>query len=65
MLGRGILAKTVFGNCFLMSLKKSPDDVVKVEAIPTVEEVVKFLRQPTKERTKEDITYIGRFFAQK
>lgn len=65
MLGRGILQKTVFGNCFLISLQKDRSDTVEVLPIPNVEQVVEFLKTPSKERTKETIVEMGRFFAEK
>ena len=48
-----------------MSLQKSSDESEKVVKIPSVNEVVSFLETPSKERTKEDITYVTRFFGQK
>jgi hypothetical protein len=64
MLGRGILKKTVFGNCFLMTLSKSPEDRANNNTIPTMKQVVTFLQQPKNKRLK-DTDFIARFFAKK
>jgi hypothetical protein len=64
MLGRGILKKTVFGSWFLKSLEKSPDDIPKAIPLPPVEEVVKILKTFSKDRSKDDIALISRYFEQ-
>lgn len=65
MLGRGILQKTKIGNCYLLSLKKTDIPSNSFIPLPPVEEVVRVLRLPTKERNKEEISNISRYFAEK
>ena len=62
MLGKGILKRTVWGNSLLVSLIKPKKEPV---FIPSVKDVISILGKPAKERTKDNIFTVSKFFESK
>lgn len=69
MLGRGILNKTKAGKSFLHSilLKHTHMDgsLMRLLALPSEEETIAIMSKPSKERNKEELIKVSKYFSQK